>query len=980
MRRFALWLGLLGVWGATFAANQLPVQVGESWRYFKGKLEPPANWTAVSFADGSWAVGPSGFGYGDGDDATVLSDMAGSYKTVYIRHVFDVAQPQALVDLTLVVDYDDGFVAYLNGTEVARRNVDGNPPGHDASATDSHEAGVPELFSIASALTLLVPGSNVLAIQGHNNGIGSADFSLIPSLHSCGDGNACTTDTLDPESGCLNSPLPAGTSCSDGSACTAGDSCNASGTCVPGPPLNCNDQNPCTNDSCSATQGCLHPPNTGASCSDGSVCTAGDSCNASGACAPGPPLNCNDSNGCTADSCSATQGCLHAPQTGTSCSDGKPCTAGDTCAQGVCVAGPPTVCADSSSCTVDSCHPTQGCQFTPLPAGTACNDGDLCTEGESCNASGQCLVGTPIVCDDLDPCTPDSCDPAQGCLHIASALGPAAVPTFESMSLYFSPYGGGANKPVAVRFRPVGALDWRDGEPLWFDARTSPAPPFGPRGEYRGSLVGLAPNTTYQIELQMAGGPKVLLAAKTWSEEFPIGKTITLPVESSETLTLDESGSPAGYVLYAPAAGSSATIDVAGLADYDVKVKASYVILRGVTLKGARVHAITFSDSVAPTDVVIEDNTISGWGRVDPTGFGIAYDSAIRSDDAPVRRLIIQRNTFENPRGDSNSWCEFRDGTVDPGCATHPEGPHAIRLSNSCGNLVVRYNTVTTDEQHYFSDGFGGGENFSYGGFPGPDSDVYGNSIERCWDNAIEAEGGGCNVRIWGNYIDRTYTPLGLTPVSLGPLYVFRNVADRSRKGPVSASGSSDDDERGRFIKGGGGLAWSGGRVFVYHNTVLQRLQAPSLVFPLGVENALDITSNGGGDGVVSRNNIFEVYSESEDSIVDLLPRGVPNDFDHDLYNGTITSPVVQEAHGTIGKPLFDPSGNVLWFYLSPESPGYDAGLVLPNFNDDFLGQGPELGAFESGAPPLEFGVDAYEKVGTQSPPSGPPATDLDRK
>ena len=88
---------------------------------------------------------------------------------------------------------------------------------------------------------------------------------------------------------------------------------------------------------------------------------------------------------------------------------------------------------------------------------------------------------------------------------------------------------------------------------------------------------------------------------KTWSEELPIGKTITLPVQSSDTLKIDEGGSPTGYVLYAPAPGATATIDVADLKDYCVKIEASYVILRGVTLKGARVHAITFPDAQAPT-------------------------------------------------------------------------------------------------------------------------------------------------------------------------------------------------------------------------------------------------------------------------------------------------------------------------------------------------------------------------------------------
>lgn len=47
-------------------------------------------------------------------------------------------------------------------------------------------------------------------------------------------------------------------------------------------------------------------------------------------------------------------------------------------------------------------------------------------------------------------------------------------------------------------------------------------------------------------------------------------------------------------------------------------------------------------------------------------------------------------------------------------------------------------------------------------------------------------------------------------------------------------------------------------------------------------------------------------------------------------------------------------------FDLVPESPGYDAGLRLANFNDGYTGQGPDIGAHEAGTPAIEFGVDAY--------------------
>ena len=216
---------------APLSGTPLPLYAGEEWRYFKGLVEPPAAWKTLSFHDASWAHGPSGFGYGDGDDATILDDMQDGYRAVYIRKLFDVPDPQTIGGLALSIDYDDAYVAYLNGVEIARSsNIAGNPPSHTTSASSSHEAGVPEVIPLDPFLSLLLPGPNVLAVQGHNNGIGSADFSLIPELHACDDGDPCSIDLLEPPAGCTHLPYP-GASCDDGNACTLDDACDESGTC-----------------------------------------------------------------------------------------------------------------------------------------------------------------------------------------------------------------------------------------------------------------------------------------------------------------------------------------------------------------------------------------------------------------------------------------------------------------------------------------------------------------------------------------------------------------------------------------------------------------------------------------------------------------------------------------------------------------------------------------------------------------------------
>jgi len=160
------------------------IPAGATWKFFRGRTAPsdPADaWIDPSFDDGSWESGPSGFGYGDNDDATVLSDMRGNYVTVYIRKEFELAVVPENAIVELLIDYDDGFAAYLNGREVARRHLPSGPLTYSTRA-DPHEAGSPERISLGRAGDLLAAGRNVLAIEGHNTSSTSGDFSLLPVL------------------------------------------------------------------------------------------------------------------------------------------------------------------------------------------------------------------------------------------------------------------------------------------------------------------------------------------------------------------------------------------------------------------------------------------------------------------------------------------------------------------------------------------------------------------------------------------------------------------------------------------------------------------------------------------------------------------------------------------------------------------------------------------------------------------------------
>ena len=107
--------------------------------------------------------------------------MRNGYLTIFCRRTFQVADPAAVQTLVLTVTYDDGFYAYLNGTEVASRNVSGR--ARSAAATSSIEPTTEEI-DLSVSKGLLQVGSNVLAVQVHNSSLDSSDLSFDAKLAS----------------------------------------------------------------------------------------------------------------------------------------------------------------------------------------------------------------------------------------------------------------------------------------------------------------------------------------------------------------------------------------------------------------------------------------------------------------------------------------------------------------------------------------------------------------------------------------------------------------------------------------------------------------------------------------------------------------------------------------------------------------------------------------------------------------------------
>jgi len=160
------------------------VDLGDEWAYWVPQSEVEGNWRDQSFDDSQWPVNISSFGYGDGDDSTIIENPI----SIYLRKVFEITDPNNVSQAYLHIDYDDAFVAYLNGVEIARSNI-GQPgiiPAFDTPADNyDHEAvmyqgGQPEKYLIENVVDYISAGINVLAIQVHNHSTTSSDLTAIP--------------------------------------------------------------------------------------------------------------------------------------------------------------------------------------------------------------------------------------------------------------------------------------------------------------------------------------------------------------------------------------------------------------------------------------------------------------------------------------------------------------------------------------------------------------------------------------------------------------------------------------------------------------------------------------------------------------------------------------------------------------------------------------------------------------------------------
>ncbi|MSQ84765.1 MAG: hypothetical protein EXR77_18150 [Myxococcales bacterium] len=289
---------------------------------------------------------------------------------------------------------------------------------------------------------------------------------------ACDDQTPCSVDDCDPKKAlCSHTVAPDGVVCTDQNPCTEGDICFA-GACTPGKKMGCDDLNPCTWDLClpkEATCSAL-PMGPGTPCDDGNKCTADGGCQ-KGKCEGGTGTACDDKISCTTDSCDPVIGCsFKAVTNGNVCDDANLCTTTDVCTNGSCV-GKKVNCDDLKPCTTNTCDPlTAECSNAPFAEGAYCDDGSKCSQGETCQ-NVVCKGGATMPCTDSNPCTTELCDVKTGdCVYTFVAAGTVCDDGIECTT---SACGGGQCILVGHSCSCMTATACNDGNPCTTDTCTS---------------------------------------------------------------------------------------------------------------------------------------------------------------------------------------------------------------------------------------------------------------------------------------------------------------------------------------------------------------------------------------------------------------------------------------------------------------------------------------------------------------------------
>jgi len=181
---YKLVISILAVFVITtcIQSQTILLERGSVWKYLDDGSNQGTAWVDSDFDDSSWKNGAAELGYGDGDEATVISygsNSSNKFTTCYFRHNFDVNLSDASPYILLQLLRDDGAVVYLNGREILRSNMPNGTITYVTRSAGTVAGSAEDVFyEFLIPSENLLDGSNVLAVSVHQRSASSSDVSF----------------------------------------------------------------------------------------------------------------------------------------------------------------------------------------------------------------------------------------------------------------------------------------------------------------------------------------------------------------------------------------------------------------------------------------------------------------------------------------------------------------------------------------------------------------------------------------------------------------------------------------------------------------------------------------------------------------------------------------------------------------------------------------------------------------------------------
>lgn len=553
------------------------------------------------------------------------------------------------------------------------------------------------------------------------------------------------------------------------------------------------------------------------------------------------------------------------------------------------------------------------------------------------------------------------------------------LPTLHSISVLWPIVGDdNGDATVSVSYRQTGSAEWRKGYPLfWVHPERQPVQHHVPNGRlFAGSVVGLQPGTTYDLRLELIdpdGGSytEQITAATRDAPDLPEGMTTRHVVPASGPEDIGGSGTaedpfrglahaldrvaPGDLLLLSAGEYKAAALRprLSGTAERPIVLRgesAGQVIIDG----GGGDVALDFSDR---DDIWLEQTTLRNarallraerTSRIVARGntFHIAFEEkavGIEVLHSDAHQFVISDNRFVGP---NTEWPSPYKGKRTP------ELLNGIAIAGEGHDIA--YNEITR-----IGDGINsgriGGNNLEGEGLRA--TDIYNNDIDEARTECIEVDYSLTNVRVYENRLTNCLYGVSTQPAMGGPVYIFRNAIFNTTGGPFKLHNHASG-------------------VFLFHNTSV-RSGRPVKIIPRG-ETVNDI---------MSRNNI---YVGTRGPALHTAAKMIRSDFDNDGYSynlgeqfarwngnryksamdaregGEIYAnygPIMLFGRGEFEMGLLPPPGEYAAQprqqnqpQLSAGSRAIDKGVALPNINDDYAGEAPDLGCCERDRPLPHFG------------------------